>query len=253
MQQFIRERDKPSELVRTQGDGFEEAQNKGKAAILNLLSEKIEDLEEAMRQELLDALYGDPAVVDPNNKGFIGLDTIVDDKNTYAGLDRTVATFDFWKSAVVEDVTNGVTLTYDALRKFYMQVTDGGKDGRNLVFVGDFGTVSQIESILANRNQIQSRDAGLANLGFEDFTAFNKPVYASSELEDKAQASGKGILYALNFDYLSMHTLNGYDFKLTPFKTDRNSEMKSRQLITMGNFICTKPKALGKITDINLA
>lgn len=233
-------------------DGFEEAQTKGKAAILNLLSSKIEDLEEAMRQELLDALYFS-ATKDTAGTGFQGLETIVDDNNTYAGLDRTQ--HEFWQAKVIEDATGTapITLDYKTLRDFYMSVSDGGKDARNLVFVGDFTTVGKIEEILATRNQIQSRDSGLANLGFEAFTLFGKKCYSSSELEEHAKTSGEGVLYAINFDYMTMHTLNGYDFKLTKFKEDRDSEMKSRQLITMGNFVATKPKRLGVIKNIELA
>lgn len=236
-------------------DGFEEVQNKGKQAILNLLSEKMSDLEEAMRQELISTLYDDPATADPSNLKFQGLVPIIDNNNTYAGLDRTNAANDFWRAEVIEDTTGSapVVLDYDKLREFFMNATDAGKDGRDIVFVGDFGTIAKIEDILATRNQIRSIDTATANLGFESYTLFNKPVYASSQLEAKAKATGQGVLYILNFDYLTMHTLAGYDFKMTGFKQDRNSELKSQQLIVAGNYVATKPKRLGRISNISLA
>lgn len=230
-------------------DGFEEAINQGNQAVINLLSEKLEDLEEAIRQELLDALY-DPATA----QGFIGLQEIIGDKNTYAGLNRTLAEHDYWRAVVKEDATGTtpIPVDYAMLRKYFMDVTNGGREGRNLVFVGDFGTVSKIEDILSSRNQITTVKDTTANLGFENFTLFGKQVHASAKLEEQAQASGKGILYALNFDYLTMNTMKGKDFAMTKFKGDRNSDLQSKQLIVMGNYVCTKPKTQGVIKDIEI-
>lgn len=235
-------------------DSFEEAQNSGNAAIVNLVSEKMEDLEEAMRQELLDALYGDPAIVDPTNKGFQGLQHIVSDKNVFGGVDRSQADRAYLRSIVEEDLsgTAPIVLDYTKLREFYMSVTDGGSDGRGLVFVGDFSTINQIEKILHDKNQITTVKETEANLGFENFTIFGKPCFASSKLEEQAKSTGKGVLYALNFDYLTMHTLKGQDFRMTEFKKDRNTELRSAQLLVAGNFVATKPKRLGVIKDIQI-
>lgn len=231
-------------------DHFDETMNRGKAQIINMLAEKAEDLEEAMRQEKLNGLYDAPTA-----DGYQGIQLIVDDNNTLAGINRSTAGFDYWKSIVREDTsgTTPIVLTYDILRKFFVDVTDGGKDGRSLIFVGDFTTVSKIENILASRNQINSRDNEVANLGFEDFKLFNRKVYSSSELEAQAKATGKGVLYALNFDYLTEYALAGSDHHLTKFKEDRDTALKSQQLICMGNFVATKPRRLGVIRDISLA
>lgn len=228
-------------------DSFEEAQNSGNAAVVNLVTEKMQDLEEAMRQELLKALYEAPAA-----GAFQGLQHIVDDNNVFGGVDRSLADHDYLRSVVRENAATGINMDYDLLRKFFMDVTAGGSDGRNLVFVGDYTTISKIESILAGRNQITTVNQTSANLGFESFTLFGKPVYASDKLEKMATASGKGVLYALNFDYLTMHTLKGNDFRLTDFKQDRKSELRSAQLLVAGNYVATKPNRLGVIKDINL-
>lgn len=237
-------------------DGFESAQNEGPQAIQNLLEEKLKALEEAMRIELLSSLYDDPAVTDPTNLGFIGLQVIVDDNNTYAGLDRSGGSHTYWRSIVVEDATNGVTLDgdpgYQILRKFFMDVTDGGKEGKNLVFVGDFGTVNKIEFMLASRNTITTVGESDANLGFASFKLFGKLVYASSELESIAKATGKGVLYALNFDFLTMYTQKGNDFRMTSFKEDQKNDLRIKQLLVSGNWIATKPSRLGVIRTINL-
>lgn len=228
-------------------DSFEEAQNSGNAAVVNLVTEKMQDLEEAMRQNLLDALFDTPL---PG--GFQGLQHIVDDSNIFGGEDRSLADKAFLRSVVRENAATGINIDYDILRKFYMDVTAGGSDSRNLVFVGDYTTVSKIEGILAARNHITTVNQTSANLGFESYTLFGKPVYASDKLEKLATASGKGILYAINFDYLTMHTLKGNDFRLTDFKQDRKSELRSAQLLVAGNYVATKPSRLGVIKDINL-
>jgi hypothetical protein len=236
-------------------DGWEETINSGTAAVHNLLEEKMKNLEEAMRQELLGALYQDPATFDPQSLGFEGLIKAVDNDNVYAGLDRAQSANAFWRSVVKQDAVAGIDLgATDAytkvLRDFFMKVTDGGKDHRNLVFVGDFSTISKIEGMLASRNQITTVDQTSANLGFESFKLFGKPVHASSELEDIAQTTGKGVLYAINFDYFGMRTLKGRDFYMTPFKSAQANDSRSKQLLVMGNYVCNKPKSCGVIRDI---
>jgi hypothetical protein len=232
-------------------DGFEEAINSGTAAVHNLLEEKMKDLEEAMRQELLDALYGAGTA-----DGFQGLQSMVSDSNTYAGLDRTVASNDFWRSHVVADAVAGVDLTSDSvaayrkLRDFYMASTDGGNEAKNVIFVCDFSTHSIIEALLAEKNRITTVDETQANLGFDNFKLFGKPVFASSKLEAQAQASGKGILYALNFDFLGMKTLAGRDFHMTKFKESQSNDSRAKQLLLMGNYTTSKPQRLAVMKDI---
>lgn len=235
-------------------DGFEDAINAGNAAIKNLIEEKMKDLEEAIRQELLEAFYRDPAAFDTGNEGFIGLQSIVDDNNTYAGLNRTLPEHAYWKSIVVENAATGVDITGDAgyqkLREFFMNVTGGGSEAKNLVFVGDYSTINKIEFMLAQRNQITTVTEQEANLGFTGFKLFGRPVHASAELEEEARISGKGKLYALNFDFLSMHVLSKNNFRMTKFKEDQKNDYLVKQLMVQGNFVCTKPKRQGVIRDI---
>lgn len=234
-------------------DGFDEAIAEGDTSFKSLLSEKMKDMEEALRIELLEKLYKDPAVVDVANKGFIGLTSIIDDNNTYAGLDRTNAAYKYWKSVVKEDGVAGVDITGDAgyqlLRTHFMKVTNGGQEGKGLIWVGDFSTVNKIEFMLAQKNLTSSNDKE-SNLGFESFKLFNRAVYAAPELEAIAETTGKGILYALNFDYLTMYTMKQNDFAMTPWKVGQDNDLRVKQLKVEGNFVCTKPSRQGVIRDI---
>jgi len=239
--------------VNLTSDGFEEAINSGSEGIVNLLQEKMNDMGDAMHIELLDQLFGDPTVVDPTSEGFHSLQTIVSDKNTYLGLDRTNATYSYWKSVVKEDAVNGIDLTYSVLQDFYRAVSGAGSEGKDIVFATDDITYNQIENILHEKNQITTVTQTQANLGFDSFTLFGKPVYRSDKLTDLAIASGKGVLYALNFKFLEMRTLSGKDFKLTNFKEAQDNDLRAKQLIVMGNFVPTKPSRLGVIKGIKRA
>lgn len=234
-------------------NGFEETLNAGDQAVFSLLKEKMKDLEEAMRQELLSNLYGEQK---PN--GFDSLETMVNNTGTYAGINRLSDGNDFWKSQVIEDGVSGIDLdtdpdiAYKSLREYYMKVSDGGQDQNNLVFVGDFGTINKIEFLLSRRNQITTVKEKDANLGFQHFTLFGRPVHASSYLEKLAEKKGKGILYAINLDYVKMKTMKNSDFRMTDFKAAQNNDVRVKQLIVMGNFINQKPARSGVMRDIKL-
>jgi hypothetical protein len=230
-------------------DNYIDSLNSGNNAMHNILEERMTGLQETMQDQLLQSLYK----IDDGSH-FVGLVDAIDNNNIYAGLDRTIAANAFWKSYVVEDTGSGaITLDMPKLQSFFMNVTRGGADAQKLVFVCDYGTFGKIHSLLMAQNHIVTRSETEANLGFSNIELFGKPVFASSYLESVAKTTGQGVLYAVNFSYFELRTLSGRDFYFTKFKEAQDTDAVVKQLLLQGNFVSTKPSALGRISNINLA
>jgi len=72
--------------------------NRGEAKIIDLVTDKMKELEESVKKQfLLDLIYGDPAV-DPNAP--TGLEVILTPNNNYAGIDETL--YPSWNPLVLD-------------------------------------------------------------------------------------------------------------------------------------------------------
>lgn len=208
--------------------GEEEDENKGEAAVLNLLSEKVDDARMALKDKLGDDIYAGT-----DTKGIIGLASAVDSADTYGGI--AVADFSGW--AAGEDSTSYTRAQLeDSSQDNYIHKLFQAADrsclhlGRQPNLIVTTPLIWDIyESTLAAQQRFLKTKRGqkIADAGFDVLEWRSRPVVK----DEKCTA---GSVFFLNTEFMKLRIDPNKNFKFTGFKEPTNQDARAGQILFKG-------------------
>jgi hypothetical protein len=205
--------------------GAEEAKNRGKSQLINLLKAKITQAEGSAAAGLTTMLFADGT--GNSSKDFDGLRKLVTATGTVGGIDATATGNDFWQSVVVAAGTAGTTERDDAEWTNAFYTASKGNDAP------DF--------LITTQDLFEHYEAGLVSQ--LRFTSNEKADSRFQTLEFKGRklyfdlACPSGYTYGLNSKYLELVGMEGRWFKPTPFRETPDVDARWAQLLLMGNLV----------------
>lgn len=216
----------------------EEAQNKGKPAMLNLMETRVKNLENTFKQKLEQA-FG--ASSTPNLDTMWCLNDVVDSGNPSAGnfgdIDRSTYT---WWQATETASGSMATQGLEDIRTAYQTVSRSMMDPVNMMLT-TMTLYNAYQARLTPVERLVSRDKG--DLEFEHLAFHGKPVFYSDQ-------APSGVWFGLNTKYLKMKILKSCKFKNQPFVREPGGIKKNAVVELMTQLVCTRPSSLFKLTSM---
>lgn len=182
--------------------GSDEAMNRGKAQMSNLVESKVKNAETTMSNNVTKAVYGDGTVA----KSFAGLKAFVtaDGTGIVGGIDAT--TWPFWKNQF-QSVARATGLQYPALKAgmnaLWMKLIRGTE--KPDLILADAEVYSTYESGIQENQRYA--DAKLGQLGFETLK------YKTAAIVFDGAATGLQYAYFLNTKYMKLEVYKGRNFE----------------------------------------
>lgn len=242
--------------------GIQRAVNKGKEAIVDLLTEEFRSVGHALRDLMGTDLYGDGT--GNNNKAYTGLIAQVDDGTNvvvFQGLSRT--TYPTLKSTYNSQI-GALTLAnlatdFDGAQVGYDQPTLGVTTPSIFSILEALYIQNaryQITQALSERIKVTAagveRGGASANMGFTGIMFRGMPII----LDDKATA---GNLYMLNENYLDLYEMppdgefvagTQEGFGWTGWKKSINQDVIVSQMLWYGQLVGTEPRKHSRRVNI---
>lgn len=216
----------------------EEAQNKGKSAMLNLLETRIKNLENTFKDKLETAL-GDSST--DNSDTMWSIPDIADSADPSIGTfgDIARATYTWWQAT---ETASGSMATQglEDIRTAYYTTGRSLTDPVNMM-VTTQTLYEAYQARLTPFERFASNSKG--DLEFEHLAFANKPVFFSENL-------ASGLWLGLNTKYLRMRINKNMKFKNQPFVRSPGGISKSSVVELMCQLTCTRPASLFKLTGM---
>lgn len=216
----------------------EEAQNKGKEAMHNLLAVRIKNLE-ATFKEKLETAFG--ASSTPNTDTMWSIPDIIDASNpSIANLgDISRATYSWW--AATETASGSMaTQGLEDIRTAYYTTGRSMTDPVNMHLTTQ--TVYEAyQARLTPFERFQSNAKG--DLEFDHLLFANKPVFFSEDL-------ASGLWLGINTKYLRLRVNKNMKFKNQPFVRVPGGISRSSVVELMCQLTCTRPASMFKLTGL---
>ena len=218
--------------------GLEEAQNNGKAQMINLVEAKIMQAEETLKTLLSTMIYGARGgSALPTD--FTPFTTLIDATGAAGGITPAAAPApeNAWRSPTWDASTqtgtdakgNAITMSpavtgpYDGrefeivLRRMFMLASDGGSDHIDAIFCGDAAYAAYEASLTP---QVRYTDTSKANLGFQNLMFKNVPLYWDPDCP-------AGTVLGLNSKYVGLTIHSDRNFKQSPFTANLSGSVAS--------------------------
>jgi len=219
-------------------EGIEVAKNKGRAALLSLLSARLQQLELTMSEQLEVMLFGDGS--GNAGKDFYGLEAIVDSADPawgdLGGIDRTVAGGAYWRAT---ETAVGGALSVAAMVTLYNGISEGNDHPTN-VFT-DAERFGDYEALIQTNQRFE--DPKMADAGFQNLMFKGAPMAFSANCTS-------GYMYMLNLKYLYLKYLSGVWFKPSEMRAPTNQDVWYKHILCYGNFVPSNCKRHGKLTGL---
>jgi hypothetical protein len=219
--------------------GLEEAQNNGKAAMINLLEAKVMQAEETLKNVLSSMIWGTRGGA-ALATDFTAFTTLIDATGAAGGITPAAgpAVENLWRSPTWDAATNtgtdavggaitipgaAMTSPYDGsevervLRHMYFLASDGGSDHIDAIFAG-LGWFSAYEGSLTP--QVRYTDTTKANLGFQNLMFKNVPLYWDPD-------APTGSVLGLNSKYIGLTLHSDRNFAQSPFSANLSGSVSS--------------------------
>lgn len=208
-------------------NGLQEAQNNGKAALVNLLKSKITQAEMSAAAVMNGMVFSDGTAVDAD---WYGLKLLVGDHNSsitsVGGIDCATAGNEFWRSVVVNAATDSDTeRSDDEWTNAFYTAGRGGSDHPDFI-VTTQELFEHYEAGLVPQLRFTSNEE--ADARFQSLSFKGRRLYFDWDCE-----SGK--TYFLNSKYIGLvgHSKNW--FRSTGFKEAIDKDGKWSQILSYGN------------------
>lgn len=217
----------------------EEAQNKGKSAMLSLMETRVKNLENTFKDKLeaafgaattanTDTMWSIPDIADSADPGIANFGDI--DRDTYTWWQATETASGSMATQGLEDIrtayyTTGRSLTDPVNLMLCTQTLYEAYQGR----------LTPFERFASNSK---------GDLEFEHLTFANKPVFFSEDL-------ATGLWIGLNTKYLRLRINKNMKFKNQPFVREPGGIKKSSVVELMCQLTCTRPASLFKLTGMS--
>lgn len=214
--------------------GFEEAINKGKAQVLNLLSEKTKQLEQTIASEWNKQFYASPGA---GTRGFRTLTEIVDDGNpsrdNLGGIDATAETN--WQ-ANTDTVSEALSIT--AMSTMFNDCSDQGTQPDRIITTQ--GLWEKYESLL--QPQLRYSDAKTADAGFQNLLFKNKPVVWDPDCNSQE-------MYFLTKGTIFLVKHSDVWLKSGKFIEREDKDARYTKILSYGNLVCVNRRKNGVLEN----
>lgn len=214
--------------------------NYGSSRVMDFLAAQMQNMEATLK----DLLGGDLFKEAPGTNDIDSLFVAIDDNNTYAIIDRTVAANAFWKANVTD--LAGAEPSFSEFQKMYGKCTQGDT-APDLVVV-----VQEVFNKLWTLSLPQQRysEGDEVTVGWP-FIRFNRArIMVDSHIPITANTAPG---YFLNTDFLKMvvHTLR--DFSFTGWLTGINQDARTGRVHWAGNLVVNNPRFQGILDNLSTA
>jgi hypothetical protein len=205
---------------------IDELKNSGDAAKLIFVKEKVKAAEISIRQALGDGIHN----AGTDSSQIVGLRAIVDDNNTYGGIDRSVYS---WAQAQ-EDLNTTTTFSVAALQSLTGDCTEGTE--MPSVYISTQAIYNRYYGSLQPAQRFQDSDS--AKGGFTTLMFNGKPFIVDS----KTPANH---LYALNENFLKLCVHKDENFRFRPFMEEARQAVKVARVFLACALVCNNPRFQG--------
>ncbi len=217
---------------------YEENQNKGKSAMINLLELRIKNLEDSMRIDFETAL-GQASTPDVNTVW--SLPDIIDSSNptlaNYGQIDRS--TYTFWQAT---ETASGSMATQglEDIRTAFLATSRDLTDPVN-VMVTTSTLYLAYNGRLTVHEQLVRGDKG--DLEFEHLAFHGVPVFPASSL-------ASGLWLGFNTKYMQLYINKNIKFKNQPFVRAPGGQSRSSLVQLQSQLVCRRPASNFKLTGM---
>lgn len=228
--------------------GDDERKNSGEAAVINLLTAKVNNARRTLQDNMGYQLFSlgtaaDTATYGRGVKGITGLKSAIDDStnvDSYGGISRIDNTF--WKSGYSSWVATPVS-EY-AIQGIIGSRTNGN-DAPDMVVTSQ-AIYDKIFSLLIERQRFQ--DDTFAKAGFKSIVVSGYlPIVVDSHC-------GATDMYFINSKYIDLVTHQDANFKSFPFASAVDQpDVKSMSIIWQGNLVSSNCRMQAHVHTVNVA
>lgn len=222
--------------------GEEEAKNSGsKTQVINLLKQKIRQLEISFGETLNTMLFSDGT--GNSSKDIGGLDLLIEDSGSFStvgGIDSN--TYTYWRNKYLSPGSSFASFGVDAMRTMYHS-TSHGSTKPSLIVTTQTIHERYEKSLVQNERFVntQKGDAGFLQLQFKDL-----PI-----IFDEDCASGD--IYFITKDYMDFVIHSKRNFIMGDFVKPENQDAKVAQMFLMANLVVSRRDAHGVVTGLSAA
>jgi len=217
-------------------------QNAGRAALLDLVEERVTAGMDSLYNQLDTDAFGDGT--GNGGKALTGLGAIVENlatasqTSTLGGISRT--NFSFWRSYYLTTATNTTALVQAAWNTVWAS-TVRGADSVDCVIAGS----QEWGRYLASLQAIQRfTDPAQANLGFQTLKFMNADVYCGAGVGSAITA---GHALFLNTKYLRLRPHAGTNMITLPDRYATNQDAFTKIVLWAGNMTCRGSQFQGRL------
>ncbi len=211
----------------------------GDEKIIGLLQSRMEVASMTMNELLSQMIFGDGT--GNSGKDFDGLLDAVDDGtnyDSYGGISRSENPW--WRAKV--DSTGGA-ITLDAINEMIGACTIGTKKPDLIIT-----TQTLYDKVWARVQPSQRFLDAKSPLAHVGFSGINFNGHADLIVDNHCP---EGYMFFLNTDFWKLVLNRNMNFSWTAEKQPTNQAAYVRQLLTMGNLICTQPRVQGVLKNLS--
>lgn len=213
-------------------------------AIANVLRIRGQEAYMKMGELLAGGIFNDPSAAGGDTLGIDGFPRIIDDGNTYAGIDRSTET---WWQATVDSATTALTFT--AMRSLFSDATVGAS--HPTIWFGNANNYNALYALntsttgysVQHQRQPGGHDEVLAQAGFTNLIFENVPFVRDDNMADTD-------VYALNENFFELAVSHRSDFYMSPFIESGNQDGYTAKLLWMGNIYAGNSKTQAAFTAL---
>jgi len=214
----------------------DEAKNKGRSAIVNLLKAKILQAENSLSESINgDLMTGNAA------NGLVGLDSLIGTTNEVGGINGS--TYSWWRSTVDSAVE---VLSFSDMRAVKNDCRNGAGGSRPTLILGAQNMYEKMFSLTTamygfNPNVKSSEGKRLADASFEVLEFEGIPVSYDEAIAD-------GVVYFINANNYKLGILEGWNFETINKPEPSNAHVTIKDIVFGGASFTDRRKSLGKMT-----
>ncbi len=212
--------------------GLEEFSNRGEEAITNLLKARTENAMMSLKDLQSRHCWGDGTAAN----SITGIQAIVDASSTLAGL--APGTYTTWAATENTVTDTYAQVGYEQLSNAFNTISYGS-DMPNAIFTTQV-LWEAIERDLVGRGEVGLKEK-VGNIGFSSIT-----FKGVSCVFDRDCPSGE--IYLLNSRHLKLVCHRDRDFKVSPFVSPDNQDIRTAKVLWMGNMITDERRKLGAVS-----
>lgn len=211
------------------------AMNQGEARLLNLMEEKMRNVETSLRETINAMLYLDGS--GNGGRDLLGLSVLIDDTAPVGGLNPADPQLSFWKS-YVDRPTNPTPITFDDI-SFAISRTTWDSSPNLIITTVDLWT--KLHNLLPPN--IRYIDVDIARWGFSNFVIRgNIPVVFDRYCPDRT-------MFIINTEHLCLVYHPDYYFTPLGFQRVPNALAQANTFVFMGNMVVDSRRHHGKLLN----